>query len=120
MSQHKVYHENIPVYLHNRPKKFVQHCIQRTGELKENEILRLEDNGHFRVRTYLVDTTCPSCQCEDFRKTGWPCKHILALLSYDFITWNDLPAEYVNLPCFNLDDMDPIDEECNEEIDTGE
>jgi hypothetical protein len=93
--------------------------MKRIGGDDDPEIEETEVNGQFRVKTYTIDTTSPSCNCEDFSKTGWPCKHMLSLISSGYIQWNNLPEEYTNLPCFVLDNMETLPEDGREDVDNG-
>ena len=51
----------------------------------------------------------PSCQCEAWKRTLLPCKHLVAVFeNFEEFGWNSLPAIYTSSPYFNLD-YDVID-----------
>ncbi|XP_063440917.1 uncharacterized protein LOC134721686 isoform X2 [Mytilus trossulus] len=115
---YKQYNQHIPAFLHNRPKELIDHCRKRISPAEEVEgkIVKGED-GLFTVgsftdqnTTYVVsvgsDTEVPSCQCEDWLRSHWPCKHLLAvIMHFPESSWNDLPVHYRDNPMFILDEL---------------
>ncbi|XP_071124047.1 uncharacterized protein [Mytilus edulis] len=115
---YKQYNQHIPAFLHNRPKELIDHCRKRISPAEEVEgkIVKGED-GLFTVSsftdqntTYIVsvgsDTEVPSCQCEDWLRSHWPCKHLLAvIMHFPESSWNDLPVHYRDNPMFILDEL---------------
>lgn len=110
MSLFKPYTETIPEFLHNRPKGFVEHCLKRLKSISDQGIT--ETATGFAVRSsdsneiYSLDlkSDIPSCSCEDYQISHWPCKHMLSVLVYiPGYGWESLPPTYTSLPCFSLD-----------------
>lgn len=93
------------MFLHNRPKMFIEHCLKRLGEVPSTQIHYTESS--FVVNGYNLDMEIRSCSCPDFQRHCWPCKHMLAVMcAYQGYSWDFLPSSYRTLPCFVLDDMD--------------
>ena len=98
----------------NRPRKFVSHCLNRmppkVGIPYGKEDVQEIENGTFLVPSfnkedeyYLLRPATPSCSCPDFSFFHLPCKHFLALLKFELISWEDFPAEYRDAPMINVD-----------------
>lgn len=111
-SLRRKYGAKIPSYMHNRPKVMGQHCKKRLeeGRLMVEDTARLDDeDGRYTVQSqatadvYKVSLTEPSCECKDYQRSLYPCKHIYAVLFSEGKTFMDLPAAYVNSPWFQLD-----------------
>lgn len=50
-------------------------------------------------------TEFPSCECEDWSRTAFPCKHIFAILKHvEGLTWDSLSPVYRVSPYINLDE----------------
>lgn len=102
-ANYRKYSTDVPLFLHNRPRLFVEHCMKRWGKVEIDSIKQTK-NG-FLVDPYNIDMDVPECSCPDFIKTGWPCKHLLAVFQFfPSYGWEFLPQEYTTLPVFNLDD----------------
>ena len=54
----------------------------------------------YRVR---LQGEIPSCSCFDWKKTGFPCKHIAAAVQHTGVDWSDLPESFANHPMFTPD-----------------
>ena len=53
---------------------------------------------------YNVNLSLPSCNCFDFHRTVWPCKHILAIFyHFNSWSWENLPKSYTNSPFISID-----------------
>ena len=92
-SSYKKYNAKVPLYLHNRPRSFVAHCLSRKedGEVIPYSKITEKDytQGKFSIRAndghnhYTVDfgviIGLPSCNCPDFVLNGLPCKHFSSL-----------------------------------------
>ncbi|KAK3083109.1 hypothetical protein FSP39_014287 [Pinctada imbricata] len=114
---YKRYNENLPLFLHNRPKEFIDHCRKRLSSAEEVEGKIEVGDGMFTVQsftdpysTYVVtlgtETDVPSCQCHDWLHSHWPCKHMLAVvMHYPGNSWDDLAAHYRNNVMFVLDHL---------------
>lgn len=62
------YADDVPKTLHNRPHQFVAHIMKRLDAAKQ-----LSSTDPYNVRLGLN----PSCECEDFMRHSYPCKHII-------------------------------------------
>ena len=85
---HKRYNQSIPTYLHERPRSFVKHCMEKlhlVSDIDQTEIV-LQEEKCFLVKNYKVDfgmeTGKLSCSCFDWKKHKLPCKHIMAIIVY--------------------------------------
>ena len=76
---YRIYNKNIPEWLHNRPKKYVQHCLEKMELSKEVNINNLFKSERFTVTSsanpkkfkeiFLGDNLrIPSCHCFKKRK----------------------------------------------------
>ena len=53
---------------------------------------------------YVILICGPSCDCQDFKKFHWPCKHLLFIIQFmSGYSWDSLPSRYRNISMFNLD-----------------
>ena len=112
---YREFKRDIPEYLHNRPPHFVRHCLRsqfEATEFAENDVKCVNfEKGEFLVRSstnstklYAVKLSEPSCKCDSWRKTHFPCKHIFAVFNC-FEEWNfhSLPHSYRNSVFITLD-----------------
>ena len=108
----------VPDYLHNRPPKFVKHCLKSkfaAQEIQENDITCLNHKeGKFHVKSsrnkkvsYLVQFIVPSCMCESWRQSTFLCKHFFAIFNF-FPKWqfSNLPESYRESVFITLDTDD--------------
>lgn len=111
----RTYSVGIPAFLHNKPRRFVEHCLKRIpphvncippgnitcmGE-KRYSVLSVDSGNKYAVT---ITDEQPTCSCVDYSRNHLPCKHMLAVFSeVPGCSWNDLPEGYRNSPCFNLD-----------------
>ena len=63
------YAKDIPKCLHQRPHDFVVHIMRRLGSARE--LLQVPDHYNNQVGS------SPTCDCEDFHRHSYPCKHII-------------------------------------------
>ena len=79
-----------------------------------SEDISMLEGGKFTVRSQTSGknyTLCfqnedrlPTCECEDWKRNHWPCKHFMAVfINYEQWGWNSLPATYTENPYFTLD-----------------
>ena len=104
-SQFRLYKDNVPDFLHDRPRKVIIHCQQRELHSREYcaDDIAADGEGKFEVssagRQLSVDFTVPSCSCEDWCLHGYPRKHFFAIFrlvpGWD---WSALPAAYTASP----------------------
>ncbi|KAL3229415.1 hypothetical protein MRX96_023600 [Rhipicephalus microplus] len=108
-SAYRQYSENVPAYLHNRPHGFVKHMLRWLVNAEECTPTNMEElsvEGVFTVHSersdddlYTVDFTKPSCNCPDFRKHKYLCKHFCVVFKYsDRWGFSSLPQSYLNRP----------------------
>ncbi|WAR12531.1 hypothetical protein MAR_026711 [Mya arenaria] len=102
------YSEDLPRFLHNRPRLFLDHCTQRLPSAIS--ICQSQTYLYFHTKnsnaTYLLDLSgsLPSCSCPDWKKNHLPCKHMLCiLLKVPGSGWETLSAEFKNSPHLNID-----------------
>ncbi|XP_033729820.1 uncharacterized protein LOC117319020 [Pecten maximus] len=116
MSSYRKYSDNLPTFLNDTPKVFVKHCVERIPPLAEeihaSHIRREPDRDVFLVESVdsgkvyelFLQSSIPSCTCIDWKKTHWPCKHMLAVFRhYPGHSWEFLPEVYTNSPYFCID-----------------
>lgn len=117
-NEYRKYNTDLPLFLHNRPRDFVQHvstCWTSAQDIPPGNIVQL-DKRSFRVtsvdssNTYHVsfgcnsDASMPYCECYDWKKYHWPCKHFCAIFQHVATHgWNSLAADYRDSPYFCLD-----------------
>lgn len=112
---YRAFNRDIPDYLHNRPPHFVKHCLRSNfaaAEFSENDVNCVSlEKGEFLVRSssdssklFPVNFSEPTCKCEAWRKTQFPCKHFYAVFKF-FEKWdfNRLPHYYKNNVFITLD-----------------
>ena len=81
------YKNHIPVYLHNRPRNVILHCLDRKASSSKYSTEDVEDiggnSGVFSIKSgknsYTVDFQSPSCTCPDWTQTQYSCKHFFAV-----------------------------------------
>lgn len=112
---YRAYSKNVPRFLRNRPKMFVNHCLARMPPkidgIPEGNILQHNENV-FKVKSinsanlYIVHfgEDLPHCTCADWKRNVLPCKHMLAIFHhYPACDWDFLPMAYRECPQFSLD-----------------
>ena len=98
------YREDIPHYLHGRPSSLIKHCLKRitsAEDIRATEITSINDLK-FSVKSqakdtvyYTVNVGVPSCQCMDWKRTKFPCKHMFAIFNnVEGVSWLSLPQAY--------------------------
>ena len=112
------YDAHVPLFLHNRPPKFIKHCLKRLPPEVQIPPQDIADVGSgtfavhsttedlsYRVHVTSADTvTAPWCDCVDWSRHHLPCKHLLAVMTQvPQWGWDKLPQEYRSLPVFTLD-----------------
>ncbi|XP_053373995.1 uncharacterized protein LOC128546738 [Mercenaria mercenaria] len=114
-STSKLYSDNVPEFLRNRPSDFVKHCLQRMPPkvaVLDQSNVSFDSPERCQLRSPDSDITyslsfvnmMPVCSCLDFKKKHWPCKHLLGvMLNFPDYSWESLNAVYTGQNCFSLD-----------------
>ena len=110
------YGQNIPTFLQNRPKAFIQHCLTRiknaeTDYVSDSSIisadtksLLFEIKSSSRRETYQCKIGIPQCECWDWRRNKLPCKHMFYIFRYVHgVDWNSLPDKYLDQEFLKID-----------------
>ena len=69
---------------------------------RQFQVTSIDTDNVYNVLFGEQDST-PACECYDWARYHWPCKHMLAILQYGVKTWNDLCSAYRDSPFFTLD-----------------
>ena len=117
-SQYQSYNKGIPSYLHDRPREFVLHCLERWKIALGFDFsgITCQGKGLFSVVNFTNNLSecykvyfgneheTLKCSCYDWCKTGYLCKHFFAVFEI-FPSWsfNTLSPIYINSPFLNLD-----------------
>ena len=117
-SQYRSYNKGIPSYLHDRPREFVLHCLERRKIALGSDLsgITCQRKGLFSVMSFTNNLSecykvhfgneheMLKCSCYDWCKTGYLCKHFFAVFE-KFPSWsfNALSPIYINSPFLNLD-----------------
>lgn len=112
-STSRTYNSEVPAWLHDRPHNFVLACMKRLSHPSETIS---QAGNEFYVGIHPVNIKIPMCDCEDWWRTGWPCKHMLALIKSNKVSWSDFPREYRELPCFCLENCNAVNQEIESEL----
>ena len=118
-SVYRLYSDEIPTFLHNRPREFVSHVCKRWETAKDtiSTDITVVDMRTFNVRSldstnnyYEVyfgnddDKSMPYCRCYDWKKFHWICKHFCAVFQQvPDCGWDKLCSEYRLNPQFIID-----------------
>lgn len=115
------YNSEVPKYLYNKPRLFLNHCRQRlthAGDVQLQHIKIVDDgtqSGNFQVQSqseskiwynlsFGARDIMPKCSCPDFSQTGLPCKHFFAIFNhFPKCQWDSLPEKYRENPHLSLD-----------------
>jgi len=119
LSAIRSYDSGIPAFLHNRPPKFIEHCLPRLPpavNIPPDHVIEVahglftvhsESVADMQYRVHLKSTeaiTAPACECTDWCRRHLPCKHMLAVMTlHPHWTWDNLPHHYTSLAQFQLD-----------------
>lgn len=118
-SLYRRYSGKVPKYLHDRPRDFVIHCMDRidnASELQGKLVMKADiQSKNFQLKSSLSSSVYhlqfsgengwPRCTCPDFSLTCFPCKHFFYIVQkYPEASWNHLPQSYRNNVFFTLDE----------------
>lgn len=112
---YREYNMEIPSFLRNRPRDFVNHVCKRltlASEIPRSNVKQV-NSSLFTVlsvdsdRLYNVslgsNDCMPNCTCYDWRNYHWPCKHMLAVFQNTDYKWDNLCPQYRDSPFFTID-----------------
>ncbi len=118
-SNYRRYAKEIPIFLRNRPHSMVKHCMERFEAAKSipRNSVRIKENGEFLVKScnpmalepyrlrFGDEEKMPHCNCHDWSKSAYPCKHFFAVFQYyPAWSWEAFPSFYRNSVFLNLDE----------------
>lgn len=112
------YSSVVPHYLHNRPRSFVVHCMEKLDSATNiparyvcevsTGIVEVKSSMLTQCKFYQVKfggKTFPRCECEDWQQKYLPCKHMFAAIVHPpNYTFQFLGSKYLNSPFFTLDE----------------
>ena len=109
-STNRKYKDYIPTYLYDRPKTVILHCLDRKArscKFEAEDVTNMSD-GVFEVKSgenvYTINFKGPSCSCNDWIQTNYPCKHFFAVFQhFPAWSWYALPSSYLESPRLTLD-----------------
>lgn len=124
-SNFKRYNKTIPKFLWDRPKRFIVHCQNklRDAESYDNTAITICGVGKFYVRSFSNpdknyevffgdDDHMPSCSCENWQRTAYPCKHFFAIFKrYREWKWENVTPIYRESPFLNIDPLGASDDQ---------
>ncbi|XP_073524300.1 uncharacterized protein [Phyllobates terribilis] len=113
---YRKYVVEVPSFLKNRPRGFIDHVMQRYYSGLDLSHLKCldSDKGLFEVKsesaidlekmhTVCVGLDGPTCTCKDWQKFLLPCKHMCLILRVANWQWHDINPAYSENPLFILD-----------------
>ena len=116
---YRKYNTELPEFLVNRPRYFVEHYKEKLSLAEEIEKCHIkpsdtkgvfeEKSGSLSKTWYQVqfgdnDGTPPSCQCKTWQRSPLLCKHFFAIFKHlPEWKWEKLPWTYRELPFLTLD-----------------
>lgn len=120
---YRLYNKELPSFLHNRPRDFVEHVCKRwtsAGDIPASNVRQTTDvdftvtssdsSNVYRVHLGQKNAM-PYCECYDWSRSHWPCKHMLSIFRHTEYSWDNLCPMYRDSPFFGIDnelfDMDP-------------
>jgi len=101
---YRLYNQELPAFQHNRPRDFVEHVCKHwtsAGDMPASSVRQMtsvdfavtsSDTGNV-YRVYLQQhDTMPYCECYDWPRSHWPCKHMLSIFRHMQYSWDNLPG----------------------------
>ncbi|KAK2558631.1 hypothetical protein P5673_018824 [Acropora cervicornis] len=102
-TMHRGYNKDLPAFLVNRPRFFVEHCKQKiklASDIDKTDIKTTDFPGVFE-KGYRVRL---SCECRAWQRSRLLCKHFFAVFNlHPEWNWENLPKEYRESPFITLD-----------------
>ncbi|XP_047141532.2 uncharacterized protein LOC105847166 isoform X1 [Hydra vulgaris] len=113
---YRQYSSYLPSFLHDRPRHFVKHCLQKMSLAQHIDLsgVLVSEPGKFLCASstnsrefysiFFGDSdNMPNCTCQDWITTGYLCKHFFAVFNkYPSWNWYTLSNVYINSPFLNL------------------
>ena len=108
---------NLPLWLHGKPKKYIKHCDEKqklAKQILKERIITIE-NKKFAVKSatskdvkYNVfsgdEDSYPECDCVECKKKLMPCKHRFVVMeNINGISWDPLCPQYKYSVFFKTD-----------------
>ena len=108
---------NLPSWLHDKPKKYIKHCDEKlklAKEILKDQIITTE-NKKFAVKSatskdvkYNVffedEDSYPDCNCVEWKKKLMTCKHVFAVMeNISGISWDLFCPQHKNSVFFKID-----------------
>ena len=118
-SLYRPYSNDVPVYLHDKPKPVIdtaRHKISLAEEIPASDVKTTGSNGEFRVKSqdadkrwYLIsfgnEIDKPFCECLSWLCNHFPCKHFFChIQALSECGWEKLPKHYRNSQLLTLDE----------------
>ena len=117
--KHKKYETALPPFLKNRPRKIIDHLLDRMGKVESDEINSVEIVGEnvfnvtssdlssthrlkYRVDFGDKDRFC-SCTCNDYRRNRMLCKHFFTVIDSLKSNFYNISKLFLEHPYINLD-----------------
>ena len=105
---YRSYDKSIPEWLHNRPKNYVKHCLEKmelTKEINTRNLFKSEELQKFTVTSstnpekfyevYLGDyLRIPNRQSIEWKRKLMACEHVLAITNKIKGGWNSMSLKY--------------------------
>ena len=106
----------MPPWLNNKPKIYVQHCVEKAKLGQEIPVEKVKANGEFFFVTSMTSkdvtyevffgdaTSYPSCKFFKWKKKLMPCKHMFAVMEHIHETsWEFFCRKYKDSAFFKID-----------------
>jgi len=119
LSQYRAYKDFVPMYLHNRPRSVIMHCLDRKAKGEKFPAHSVQDiNGEagiFEVEKesgskktvdfgICSEENMPACTCKDWLRFHMPCKHFFAVFQHRANwQWEQLPQSYLHSAYLSTD-----------------
>lgn len=116
-SLYRKYNEDVPLYLHNRPRRLIDDMRKKMRCVQADEVagVRIQSPGVFQVPArgsrppheviFGSETVCCSCSCQSFQRTQLLCIHFCAVFrAVPSWTFDHVSPIYTQSPLLTLDE----------------
>lgn len=117
LSEYRAYKDSVPLYLHNRPRSVIIHCLDRKTKGERFPVQSVCDmdgtTGVFEVQSesgskktvnFGHHSNMPTCTCKDWQRFHLPCKHFFAVFQHRANwQWEQLPQSYLQSAYLSTD-----------------